>query len=321
MALNRVEFAEAGVESSEAEMRQPQAVPQRITSWKAVAAASAAALLCGTAGYGGARLLLRGRDRSVQTRGRFQQKVQTLAMPGRESCAAIDEDCFSVGCCSISGYRCFETTTGKGKCMKNCTPSATKSCVQQQGIMDPVLADAEWYGPSLYCFSVAMQDTGTTKPYFQLELLQTQYEKGIGIFGCEAYGAFSDLDGELAPGVPIVKVPDTDGDFHFAKRKAVGTWINTGLHASAWKAIMAAGEYKSVSWVVKVDTDAVFVPSRLASFLSVQLVPASGPLSLKVDPNMSVGFSWASGPYTWPTASWSSWLLCSKNSCVGSWSW
>jgi len=73
-----------------------------------------------------------------------------------------------------------------------------------------------------------------------------------------------------------VKLEDADGDFHFAKREETGTWLNTGLHYQAWKAIGEAGVYKSANWVVKVDADAVFVPNRLVSFLSSQLVPATG---------------------------------------------
>jgi hypothetical protein len=48
------------------------------------------------------------------------------------------------------------------------------------------------------------------------------------------------------------------------------------LHYQAWKAIGEAGVYKSASWVVKVDADAVLVPSRLVSYLSSKLVPANG---------------------------------------------
>merc|ERR1712107_461254 len=77
-------------------------------------------------------------------------------------------------------------------------------------------------------------------------------------------------------GVPLLKMEDTDGDFKFAKRKNEGTWINTGLHGQAWKAIKAAGDYQSADWVVKVDCDAVFVPSRLATWLQGQAVPKNG---------------------------------------------
>jgi hypothetical protein len=232
-----------------------------------------AVLLLAGAGAGAARLALR---RAASDTDRLQSKVQTVALPPRDKCAAASEDCYSLGCCNVAGLNCFETKKGKGKCLKNCTPSASQLCIQTQPIMDPILADAEWYGPSLYCFAVVMQDYGSTKKMYDLELLQGAYEKGASIFGCENWGVFSDKDGDLGPGASLVKLEDADGDFHFAKREETGTWLNTGLHYQAWKAIGEAGVYKSASWVVKVDADAVFVPSRLTSYLSSKLVPASG---------------------------------------------
>jgi hypothetical protein len=142
--------------------------------------------------------------------------------------------------------------------------------------MDPILREADLYDPTLYCFSVVQQDTGSTRKYYDLELLQGAYGKGVGIFACESWGIFSDRDGEAGPGAPLVKLDDVDGDFKFAKREETGTWVNTGLHYQAWKAIKVAGAYKGANWVVKVDCDAVFVPSRLVSWLSDKLVPASG---------------------------------------------
>jgi hypothetical protein len=121
-----------------------------------------------------------------------------------------------------------------------------------------------------------MKDVGSTKKYYDLELVQGAYAKGIGIFACDSWGVFSDAEAELAPGVPLVKVDDVDGDFHVMKREETGTWLNTGLHYQAWKAIQEAGVYASANWVVKLDADAVFVPSRLVSWLSDKYVPPSG---------------------------------------------
>merc|ERR1712151_824809 len=72
------------------------------------------------------------------------------------------------------------------------------------------------------------------------------------------------------------RVEDVDGDFHFAKREETGTWLNTGLHYQAWAAIQAAGEYSSANWVVKLDADAVMIPSRLKYWLSDKYVPPGG---------------------------------------------
>merc|ERR1712203_1135025 len=128
-----------------------------------------------------------------------------------------------------------------------------------------------------YCFSTYVADTGKTKMTVdELGNLQLQYSRKLGIFQCDNWQVFSDGDAELAPGVPFVKVYDVDGDFHFAKRKETGSWINTGLHAAAWKAIGEAGIYKSADWVMKLDADAVFVPSRLVPILASKRVPKTG---------------------------------------------
>merc|ERR1712206_35846 len=81
---------------------------------------------------------------------------------------------------------------------------------------------------SLFCFSVYAEDTGSPKPSFETK-----------------------------------KVTDVMGDWHFAKRKETGAWVNTGIFIQVWKAIGAANVYSGHDWVVKVDPDAVFVPERL----------------------------------------------------------
>merc|ERR1712060_409574 len=141
---------------------------------------------------------------------------------------------------------------------------------------EPVLADAALYDPTLYCFAIVMQDIGGTKKYYDLQLLQMAYEKQTSIFGCDSWGVFSDGEADLAPGVPVTKVDDADGDFHFTKREETGTWLNTGLHYQAWKAIQAEGKYATANWVVKIDADAVMMTSRLKYWLSDKYVPAEG---------------------------------------------
>jgi hypothetical protein len=199
-----------------------------------------------------------------------------IANPSRDQCSNYDENCWSTGCCNVAGLQCFETTPGKAECAKGCIPSKTKSCLVPQAIVEPVLVDAVLYDPTLYCFSVVMKDMGTTKKYYDLELVQGAYEKGIGIFGCDSWGVFSDAEADLAPGVPITKVDDVDGDFHLMKREETGTWLNTGLHYQAWKAIQAEGKYAASNWVVKLDADAVMITSRLKHWLSDKYVPPVG---------------------------------------------
>jgi hypothetical protein len=213
-------------------------------------------------------------------------------------CSDWKDDCLATGCCEQSGFRCFVTdppnaTVTKAKCMKGCVPSDFQACTQPQVVMDPILQDATPVAASLYCFSTYMADRGEDHEPIVDELgnLQMQYRRKIGIFLCEEWQVFSDGEAELAPGVPFVKVDDVDGDFHFAKRKSkrFGAWVNTGMHTQAWKAIVAEGKYAAFNWVIKVDADAVFIPSRLKPVLDKQMVPATG-VYLENCPHVDYGY-------------------------------
>ena len=204
-------------EASEPEELLLQDVGQaRRSPWRAAGGAAAGLLLLAGAGAGAAHLSLRGAASGAD---RLQSKEQTIAFPSREQCSNWTDDCYSTGCCSVAGLTCFETKPGKAECLKNCTPSATKLCTQTQALMEPVLADAALYDPTLYCFAIVMQDIGSTKKYYDLELLQMAYEKQTSIFGCDSWGVFSDAEADLAPGVPVTKVDDVDGDFPFREAR------------------------------------------------------------------------------------------------------
>ena len=49
-----------------------------------------------------------------------------------------------------------------------------------------------------------------------------------------------------------IKVEDVEVDFHFAKRKNMGTWINTGMYKQVWKALGKKATYADY-WTGKVD--------------------------------------------------------------------
>jgi len=70
-----------------------------------------------------------------------------------------------------------------------------------------------------------------------------------------------------------ITVDDVEGDFHWAKRKVSGTWVNTGIFTQIWKKIT---KHNSADWVAKVDADAVFIPNRLRVWLQSQRVPEEG---------------------------------------------
>merc|ERR1719237_253635 len=95
---------------------------------------------------------------------------------------------------------------------------------------------------TLFCFAFYTADTGSTKPSFELELLRTQLFLGASIFGCEEKRVYSDVDTWISPkGINTIKVDDVEGNFHFDKRKRVGSWINSNMFIQAWKAIKEEG--------------------------------------------------------------------------------
>merc|ERR1712018_565608 len=125
---------------------------------------------------------------------------------------------------------------GKAQCLKNCTPSATQSCTQPQGMMDPILQDAVPVGQKMYCFSVYTKETGSSKPSHELEILQHQKSQNLGIFQCDYSAVFSDVSVDVGGGMMTTVVTDVEVgcrcDFHCKsheglaekKRARAATW-------------------------------------------------------------------------------------------------
>jgi len=135
---------------------------------------------------------------------------------------------------------------------------------------------------STYCYSVYTKDTGSTKPSYELELLSYAAENKKSIYACdmaEVYGDVAVTKGALT----VQKVEDVEREFHFAKRKHMGTWINTGMYKQIWKAIGAKGTYADYDWTIKVDADAVFLVDRLISRIVLTPVPPTGALMVNCE--------------------------------------
>ncbi|CAK0788170.1 unnamed protein product, partial [Prorocentrum cordatum] len=255
------------------------ALPEAVPTWstrRALGGAAVACLACAGGGFVARRLI----DDPLPEMERDLSLLQVLAKPRREDCAATTDDCFEAACCDVAGYTCFVTDTpGKAKCLKNCFKSDGYACtVPVPKAREPMyLDDAMATGSAMYYFFVKiMSDTGsdgTVPRPEELGLLRASYDKGMVIFDCGKRGIFSDAGDDLKPCVPFVAVDDVDRDFHILKRKETASWVNTGLHTQVWKAILAAGEYRSADCVVKADCGAVFLPSRLRPFLAAQGVP------------------------------------------------
>jgi len=204
-------------------------------------------------------------------------------VPPREQCAKVGVNCIAQKCCKVTGYHCYEVTPGMGKCMKECVPGKDGSCIHQDPAMVPShKSDVSYSMNTLFCFSFYAQDTGSTKKSYELDLLRTQLFLKASIFGCEAWKVYSDVETWLAPAtktepaVNTVRVNDDNNDFHFAKRKKTGTWINSNQFIAVWKAIKDDGAWQDKDWTVKVDVDAVFLPIRLRNYLGQVEVTNNG---------------------------------------------
>merc|ERR1712039_967333 len=204
------------------------------------------------------------------------QLAQIVAKPPYDQCSTVTEDCKATKCCKVTGYNCFYTNKAAGvaKCMKKCTPGKDGDCEMPPELV-PLVEANDKHAPTLFCFTVYTADSGSTKPNYELELLKMQKKDKLSIFGCNAWGVYSDVEADFGDGKKTVKVED-NGDFHFEKRKDTGTWVNTGLFSQVWKKIHSEGNAKDQDWVVKADLDAVFIPSRLQAKVSEQLVPDQG---------------------------------------------
>jgi len=127
----------------------------------------------------------------------------------------------------------------------------------------------------MYCYSVYTANTGSTKKSYELDLLKIAKEKQTSIYACDMAEVYGDvaLDED---GVTVFKVEDTENEFHFAKRKHMGTWINTGMYKQVWKAIAKKADYAAYDWTIKVDADAIFIAERLVKRIMLLPVPPSG---------------------------------------------
>merc|ERR1712141_370253 len=191
-------------------------------------------------------------------------------IPPREECAKTSENCVAQKCCQTTGYQCYEVHSGYAKCMKSCTPGVDGTCHTNAPAMvashQSEFTDAK---NTLFCWAFYTADTGSTKQSFELELLRTQLFLGASLFGCEEYRVYSDVDTWLSPkGINTIKVNDAEGNFHFAKRKKAGTWVNSNMFIATWRMIKDEGAWAKWDWTVRVDVDAIFLPSRLRTYLA-----------------------------------------------------
>jgi len=114
-------------------------------------------------------------------------------------------------------------------------------------------------GLSLFCFSLAM-------PFgYERSLLALQYVHHASIFACDEYAVYSNISMEVAP---AVKAGAISSDLVCKRGGEFGTALNTDIFLKVWAKVAEDGRFRLHDWTVKVDPDAVFIPSRLRTLLA-----------------------------------------------------
>jgi len=161
--------------------------------------------------------------------------------------------------------------------MQKCIPGVNGTCLAHKLFSSAQKSDVTYSTTNLFCLAFYQHETGCTKKTSDLDLLRTQLFLGASIFGCESYRVFSDTATWLSPGkVETVKVDDVENNFHYAKRKFNGHWINANMFIQMWKKVKEENMWSSKDWTVKVDADSVFLPMRLREYLSKVEVTSNG---------------------------------------------
>jgi hypothetical protein len=126
--------------------------------------------------------------------------------------------------------------------------------------------------PSLLCFAV------TRSSGDEFSLIEAQVQQCAGVFACDHWMVFSGdkvcLNSGADEEVSAVLLPEFE-----AKQGVAGaltaTWVNTEAFMAAWGKVIEEGSYKDHDWVIKIDPDAVFIPSQLRKHLQDEGIKAA----------------------------------------------
>jgi len=210
-----------------------------------------------------------------------------------EHCAKHFTDCTQSHCCKGTNIYCWQTNKGTGMCQKWSSKGWPGKELEGPNTLVPV--DPIQMGNSLFCFTAYRVNKGTSDAddnAYNLLLAQKKY--GAGIFGCEMWRVYSDVDANLDD-YNVIKV--SGNDFFQKRRLETGgwggnQWVNTPFFRQVWKKIYEEypqGGFSTKQWVVKTDPDTLFLPARLTARLQSQPVPKTG-LYLEHCKGVSFGF-------------------------------
>jgi len=137
--------------------------------------------------------------------------------------------------------------------------------------------------PSLFCWCI-MQTVGNNPMGWSEEtLIKQQLERGIGISACNEWAVMTDEPRALNRWGPqgFPKIPKGISSNSDAPSWAIGsTTVAKGVQTNplnslpfenAWKALKTSGRLTKHDWVIKVDPDTVWFPTRLRTHLKTYM--------------------------------------------------
>mmetsp|Transcript_72213 Transcript_72213/g.234551 ORF Transcript_72213/g.234551 Transcript_72213/m.234551 type:complete len:556 (+) Transcript_72213:209-1876(+) len=193
-----------------------------------------------------------------------------------DNCSWGGEDCSQTKCCNDVAcdahftacfpYSCYKKTEYFSGCRLDQPPAEWDGTwlgggrVHRQ--ISPAGAQVSLQETSLYCFSVINWQAPAPKPFWSTEaqLADNMKTHGVSIFQCDGHDFY---DGVMTP------------------KAAWGSFSNIDAFVQVWDQVKAKGAYKSYAWTVKVDADAVFLPSRLKMHLDKLRTPRGAKVYLE----------------------------------------
>jgi len=175
-------------------------------------------------------------------------------------CSAVGQGCKQSGCCLGMDVQCYEKDAYYAQCRSSCAPgphaddgNGNWTCKE----LGPRSYGVSTKGfPSLYCFAV-MRTYG-----YEVGLTRAQAERGVGIFACDDHSLLT-ADGEITiAGTRSIRFNGAP-----VGRSVDNTAGNTELFVHAWDAVVSAGVWRSHTFTLKADLDAVLLPDRVRTHL------------------------------------------------------
>lgn len=157
--------------------------------------------------------------------------------------------------------QCFKKDGGWSECRESCPRDAAWACSATGDVLKPALTvqqQPQQPQVKIFCFSL-MLPFGS-----EVSLIKTQLQRRAGVFACDGHSVFSNISVELSPG-PLGRIATeiVPGSLVCAFGGEYNTALNSEIFVRVWDKVITDGKYLSYDWTVKLDPDAVFIPSRL----------------------------------------------------------